>query len=161
MVDTKSKTILNIFEPQTNLNYIKGLINKCKMLSAQEVKYLFPEQEWNRIIDAIKNSQGNVLVIFRTFEGPSSLEKNWETHLTEAGFKITHVINWWNSNGIFGMIEVTFEDRRRVFGQWALGDKSKIIRIDKDVSTDLAGYLNSIAAGNLESSALRLLREQY
>ncbi len=117
--------------------------------------------EWNKIIESIKSSNGNVLVIFRTFEGPSALEKSWKNHLEQAGFKITHVINWWNSNGIFGMLEITFEDRRRIFGLWALGDQSKIIRIDKDVSTDLAGYLNSIAAGNLESSALRLLRDQY
>ena len=122
---------------------------------------MFTDDEWNKIIEAINTSKGDVLVIFRALEGPSALERAWETHLTDAGFKITHLINWWNSNGIFGMIEVTFDNRRRVFGQWALGDESKIIRIDKDVENDLTDYLNSIAAGNLESSALRLLREQF
>ncbi|MBS3795242.1 MAG: hypothetical protein KGY80_10110 [Candidatus Thorarchaeota archaeon] len=118
---------------------------------------LFSEDQVRRITDKLNSKKGSVLITFRNPHGPTRLKKLWEKTLSEIGYNVD-CINWWSSSGIIGLLECEIEDGSTIYGQWALGDKVELYRVENVSEDDIVSIKDGLGQGNIASSAMRSMR---
>ncbi len=118
---------------------------------------LFTELELERIQGFVRESKGHILVTFRNRLGPTRFEKEWKKIVGKMG-KVSDCLNWWSSTGTAGMIECEDEHGRMIFGQWALGDETKLLGIFEVTDDDIANIRDGYDAGNVYAPEMRAIR---
>jgi len=118
---------------------------------------LFSEPEMESIRRELKGKEGNVLITFLNSHGPTRLKSLWKEMLAELGHP-GKCLSWWTSSGTIGLLECRINQNFSIYGQWALADDTKLKGVFEVADEELVNIRQGFDAGNVTSSAMRLIR---
>lgn len=117
---------------------------------------MFIEEEWERIISAIKGEEKSCLeVILRTIYGPTAIERNFEEGLKARGVNINSIINWWSAGSSFGALEIETKEGYKVYAVWSRGEKNQVLKITPKDDIDIKIIIESLASSNVAPGVMR------
>jgi limonene-1,2-epoxide hydrolase len=118
---------------------------------------LFTDREMHSINEELKDKQGHILITFRNKHGPTKLGKLWDELILQMGYQ-GKCLSWWSSTGTIGLLECETTEDKLIYGQWALGDETKLIGVFEIDDDELANIREGFDAGNVISSEMRAIR---
>lgn len=118
---------------------------------------LFSETETETIRWQLDGRKGNVLITFRNSHGPTRLKRLWKEMLASLG-QSGSCLSWWSSSGTIGLLECKTDHNLDIFGQWALGEETKLTGMFEVDDEELVNIREGFDAGNVSSSAMRAIR---
>ncbi|RDE11436.1 MAG: hypothetical protein C4K47_09930 [Candidatus Thorarchaeota archaeon] len=118
---------------------------------------LFSDSEMGTIRQELNQRKGNVLITFRNSHGPTQLKKLWKEMLESLGHS-GRCLSWWSSSGTAGLLECKVGSNLDIFGQWALAEETKLTAVLQVGDDELVNIREGFDAGNVSSSAMRLIR---
>ena len=117
---------------------------------------MFIEEEWERIISAIRRREKSCLeVILRTIYGPTAIERNFEEGLKARGVNINSIINWWSAGSSFGVLEIEIEESYKLYAIWSQGEKNQVLKVTSNDDVDIKIIIESLSSSNVAPGVMR------
>ena len=118
---------------------------------------LFSDDETKIIADMLKGKRGSFLIAFRNEYGPTRLKHLWTEMLQGLEHPVS-CLSWWSSANNVGLLECETKSGLRVYGQWVLGDESKLLSVKEVSEEEIVGIRTGFDAGAVISSEMRAIR---
>ncbi|MBD6955941.1 MAG: hypothetical protein ACP5G5_05380 [Thermoplasmata archaeon] len=114
--------------------------------------------DWNYILNKGKNSRKDLLIKLYVDYGPLEMEENVKKALEKIGYN--YMVHHWSPYSLNGLLEIGM-GKSRILIEWHAGKKESILFMGEVDSYDVSSFDEYISSGNIESSVLRLMRNQY
>ncbi|MEM3250881.1 MAG: hypothetical protein QXH95_00085 [Thermoplasmata archaeon] len=113
---------------------------------------------WDKLFKNIGNEQKNILIKVRVKSGPIKIEKEIRDVLKSKDFN--YLMHHWSPYSSTGLMEIGI-GKSKVFLEWYSGNQEGIILSQEIEKYDVFQFDEYISSGIIESSVLRLMRDQY
>ncbi len=114
--------------------------------------------KWNSIFENIGKDKRNVLIKAYVNSGPIKLENEIRKILEKKNIK--YLVHHWSPYSQMGLMEIGI-GKSKIYLEWYVGKEDAIIYSGEIERYDVEGFDEFISSGNIESSVLRLMRNQY